>query len=157
VLTRELADPAATTALAGRLAALLAAAADGWIVTLSGPLGAGKTTFVRGFLRGLGYEGRVPSPTYTLVEPYTIDGRRIVHLDLYRLAHPEELEYLGFRDLLAEDATVLVEWPERAGGALDAADLEIELAVSGPGRTVRIRGATPRAAAIVRALRTGTR
>lgn len=155
MLTFELPDADATTALGGRFAASLTADGGGWLVTLAGPLGAGKTTFVRGFLRALGYTGRVPSPTYTLVEPYAIDGRRVVHLDLYRLAHPDELEYLGFRDLLGESSIVLVEWPERAADALGGADFEIELRMHGPGRAAQIRPVTPRAVAAAAALQPG--
>jgi len=155
VLTFELAGPQATAALGGRIAAILAPAAEGWLVTLTGPLGAGKTTLVRGFLRALGHTGRVPSPSYTLVEPYTIDGHRVVHLDLYRLADPDEIEYLGVRDLLDGTRIVIVEWPERAAGALGAADLEIDLAIRGAGRVAQIRPATPRAAAVTAALDSG--
>ena len=88
------------------------------IVYLKGDLGAGKTTLVRGFLRGLGYKGTVKSPTYTLIEPYRIAGKSICHLDLYRLADAEELEYLGVRDLLQEETVLLIEWPERGEGVL---------------------------------------
>lgn len=157
MLKFDLADPEATTALGARIASILAPVAGGWLVTLAGPLGAGKTTLVRGFLRALGYEGRVPSPTYTLIEPYTTDAYRVVHLDLYRLAHPDEIEYLGVRDLLDETSIVIVEWPERAGGALGGADLEIELATKGVGRVAQIQPATPRAAAVIAALDTGPR
>ena len=83
------------------------------VFTLRGPLGAGKTTWVRAFLRALGHNGIVPSPTYTLVEPYEVGGFRIWHVDLYRLRDPLELEGLGVRELLDGDAMMLVEWPER--------------------------------------------
>ena len=86
----ELPDAEATEALGARLAELLAPAPGGWLVTLNGGLGAGKTTLARGFLRALGHTGRVPSPTYTLVEPYEAGGRRVLHMDLYRLSAPEE-------------------------------------------------------------------
>ncbi len=85
------------------------------LVGLCGELGSGKTTWVRSMLRGLGYRDRVPSPTYTLLERYAVDGLTLVHLDLYRLASHEELEYLAVRDWLARrDVWLLVEWPERA-------------------------------------------
>ena len=139
------------------MAGLLASAPGGWLVTLTGPLGAGKTTWVRGFLRALGHTGRVPSPTYTLVEPYTVGDHRVVHLDLYRLAHPDEIEFLGVRDLMDEHSMVIVEWPERAGDALGSADLEIALAMQGAGRVARIHAKTPRAAGLMAAMEAGTR
>ena len=137
----------------GRLAQVLAADwSAGWVVHLHGDLGTGKTTLVRGILRGLGHEGSVKSPTYTLIEPYEPGGRAVYHLDLYRLGDPEELEYLGLRDLLGGEGLVLVEWPERAGSALPPADLEVRIAYAGEGRDLDIEGPGPRAAALIRAL-----
>lgn len=130
---------------AGRgLAAALHKAGDlrGWgvrSVYLSGPLGAGKTTLVRGLLRGLGYRGSVKSPTYTLVEPYAPEGLRLYHFDLYRLASPLELEEFGARDYFHEGALCVVEWPERGEGALPGPDLICDLHVSGGGRVLRVR------------------
>ena len=126
----ELPDAAATEALGARLAESMTPG----IVYLQGDLGAGKTTLTRGLLRGLGHMGRVRSPTYTLVEPYRFASCMVYHLDLYRLADPEELEWLGLRDMLAESALLLVEWPERGAGVLPAADLVISLEYSGTGR-----------------------
>ena len=97
------------------------------LITLQGELGAGKTTLVSGLLQGLGHLGQVPSPTYTLVEPYDLQGRSIFHLDLYRLMDPRQLEELGWRDLLQPGALLLVEWPERAGNYLPVPDLAIQL------------------------------
>ena len=134
----ELPDAAATEALGARLAQSITPG----IVYLQGDLGAGKTTLTRGLLRGLGHQGRVRSPTYTLVEPYCFSSCRVYHLDLYRLADPEELEWLGLRDMLAEHALLLVEWPERGAGVLPAADLVIRLEYSGSGRRVMLEAAS---------------
>ena len=122
---------AAGAALAGSLAA---AAGRPVCVFLEGELGAGKTTFARGFLRGLGHTGRVPSPTYTLVEPYEAGGQQIWHLDLYRLADGAELEYLGISEMGAPGSVLLIEWPERGSGYLPASDLRIKLKVKSNGR-----------------------
>ncbi len=108
----------------------------GGLVTLHGDLGAGKTTLVRGLLRSLGYTGTVKSPTYTLVEPYQVNGRDIFHFDLYRLADPDELEYMGIRDYLRADALCLVEWPEKAGHLLPPPDLCIYIEHDGFARRV---------------------
>jgi tRNA threonylcarbamoyladenosine biosynthesis protein TsaE len=123
-------------------ARLSEAATDECIIYLRGDLGAGKTTLVRGFLRGLGYRGAVKSPTYTLLEPYSISGRQVYHLDLYRLGHPEELEYLGIRDLLGQDAVLLVEWPERGTGALPPADLVVDIQYAPTGRRLEMESNT---------------
>jgi tRNA threonylcarbamoyladenosine biosynthesis protein TsaE len=112
------------------------------VIYLQGELGTGKTTLVRGLLRGFGYHGKVKSPTYTLVEPYPIGGLTVYHLDLYRLGSPEELEWIGIRDLLAAVSLLLVEWPEQGVGMLPPADLVISLAYQDQGRELRFRALT---------------
>ena len=114
------------------------------MVCLRGELGAGKTTLVRSLLRGLGYSGRVKSPTYTLVEPYELGDRMVYHLDLYRLAAPDELEWLGIRDLLTDTDLLLVEWPERGQGVLPQPDLDITIEYAGEGRSIEMQAHTPR-------------
>lgn len=149
----RLADPAATEAL-GRDLALPLAEASGRapvVVHLAGPLGAGKTTLVRGLLRGLGHDGRVRSPTFTLLEPYELSACNVVHLDLYRLADPGELDYLGLVDMLAPGSLVLVEWAERGGSRLPGADLRIALDYAGTGREARCEPLTPTGEAILAA------
>jgi tRNA threonylcarbamoyladenosine biosynthesis protein TsaE len=131
---------------------LAAHAPPGTVVFLHGELGAGKTTLVRGFLRALGHQGAVKSPTFTLVEPYQLNGRRVFHFDLHRLADPGELEFLGMRDYLDGEALCLVEWPERAAGLLGEPDLDVHIHYAGRAREVALEPHSPGGHAICAAL-----
>lgn len=111
----------------------------GTVLFLKGDLGAGKTTLIRGFLKGLGYKGIVKSPTYTLVEEYCIGDRRVYHFDLYRISDPESLEFLGIREYFKRDAIILIEWPERGAGFLPVPDILLEIEILDEGRRVSIR------------------
>jgi tRNA threonylcarbamoyladenosine biosynthesis protein TsaE len=134
-----LASAAATEAVGRQLAgALSRSGADQAIVHLSGDLGVGKTTFARGFIRALGHTGRVPSPTYTLVEPYEFDGFTAYHVDLYRLTDPVQVDDLGLLDLIGPGCVMLIEWPEHAGERLPPPDLTLSLALDGDGRALRL-------------------
>ena len=99
----------------------------GSVVTLSGELGAGKTTFCRGFIQACGYTGAVKSPTYTLIERYSTQLGEICHLDLYRLENPDELEFIGFRDLLEAETALLIEWPERVEQVGSLATIQVTI------------------------------
>ncbi len=145
----DLPDEAAQEAFGARLAGACVGPA---LIFLAGELGAGKTTLTRGILRGLGHRGTVKSPTYTLVEPYELGGRRVYHLDLYRVADPAELEYLGLREMLAEGALLLVEWPERGAGWLPRPDLRVRIEYRPGGRHLELDAETPDGEAILSAL-----
>lgn len=123
-------------------AKLIAACDHGGVITLSGELGTGKTTLVRGALEAEGVTSGVRSPTYTLVEYYPLPRFAVAHFDLYRLAGAEELEYLGYRDYLNQQTLCLIEWPQRAGGYLHAVDLEIKLEYSEQGRRLEFEAGT---------------
>lgn len=136
-IERVLPDAAATEAVG---AALAGALRPGMVIFLAGPLGAGKTALTRGLLRALGHQGAVKSPTYTLVESYRAGGLQVHHFDLYRLADPGELEFLGLDSYFDGDAVCLLEWPERGAGLLPAADVQFSLAYEGTGRRLTVTG-----------------
>lgn len=141
-MKQELPEPESTARFAERLGQVLPADTAGWTLLLEGELGAGKSTFARALIRSLGHDGAVPSPTYTLVEPYDLSGRIIYHVDLYRVIEESELRYLGWTDL--EDGFRLVEWPDRAPGLADRADLRLRLEYSGRGRAATLEALSER-------------
>ena len=143
--------PDATEALGARLArALRPPGATGLTVYLVGDLGAGKTTLARGFLRAMGHEGRVPSPTYTLVEPYDLAGYRVFHIDLYRIRHAAELQDLGLSDALAGSAVALIEWPDQGANQLPPPDVVVHLCVAAGGRVARCEALTEHGRTLLR-------
>jgi tRNA threonylcarbamoyladenosine biosynthesis protein TsaE len=135
----ELPDEAATRDLGARLGRCLQ---PGFRLYLRGALGTGKTTLVRGLLRGLGYGGQVKSPSYALVELYVVSSLQLYHFDFYRFLDQREWNDSGFRDYFDSAAVCIVEWPEKAGGALPAPDVEIVLEHAASGRRLRARAFT---------------
>jgi len=144
---RSLPDEAATIALGEQIYAALAGELAGWTILLRGDLGAGKSTLARAFIKAAGHRGPVPSPTYTLVEPYKLASGNIYHIDLYRISDEEELRYLGWNEL--DDGLRLVEWPERAPRLEDEADLILELEYAGRSRLARVNGLSERGSALI--------
>ncbi|MDX1500160.1 MAG: tRNA (adenosine(37)-N6)-threonylcarbamoyltransferase complex ATPase subunit type 1 TsaE [Woeseiaceae bacterium] len=144
-------DEGATAAFAARFAAALPADFGVRLVLLEGELGAGKSTFARAVLRALGHRGAVPSPTYTLVEPYETAAGNVYHIDLYRIGSEEELYFLGFDEL--DDGLVLVEWPERAPTLRSRADVKISFAYHASGRRAVVEGLSERGRDLVAKLR----
>jgi len=130
---------AATRALGARLARVLE---PGLALYLHGELGSGKTTLARGLIQGLGYQGRVKSPTYALVELYTVSRLHLYHFDFYRFKDPKEWRDAGFNEYFNDASICLVEWPEKAAGLLPAADLDLTLEFAGDGRDLSIRAGT---------------
>ncbi len=121
------------------------------VVGLIGDLGAGKTTLVQGMFRGLGYGGRVKSPTYTLVEPYQVTGVSVLHVDLYRVSDAAELEYLAVDEHMSQPGLTFVEWPERAPAMLEAIDLKIDIEFMDDGRRLVLTAMTAVVAALASA------
>jgi tRNA threonylcarbamoyladenosine biosynthesis protein TsaE len=139
MLKMHLPDEAATRVLGARLAALIV---PGLAIYLHGELGAGKTTLARGILRGLGYAGRVKSPTYTLVEVYAVSRLNLYHFEFYRFRDPKEWRDAGCNEYFNEASVCLVEWPEKAAGVLPVADLDITLEIAGDGRDLTVSAGT---------------
>ena len=139
LISRYLPGEADTLALGAELAAYLE---TGLVVYLSGELGAGKTTLARGILRGLGYDGRVKSPSFALVEPYKLSRLYLYHFDFYRFTSPRELGEAGFREYFNPESVCLVEWPDNAAGVVPAADIRIEMKIAGSGRQIEIDAET---------------
>jgi tRNA threonylcarbamoyladenosine biosynthesis protein TsaE len=122
------------------------------ILFLYGQLGAGKTTLARGFLFGLGYEGKVKSPTYTLVEPYELAECTIYHFDLYRLHHPQEIESIGVQDYFVANAICLIEWPEHSSGLLPTPDIACHIRIQDDGREIKLVAQTTQGETILQRL-----
>lgn len=145
-----LADEAATVAVGENLAKVLQGQYEqkltqqSLVVFLNGDLGAGKTTLTRGFVRGMGHQGNVKSPTYTLVEPYELPPWQVYHFDLYRLGDPEELEYMGIRDYFADNCCCFIEWPEKGAGVLANADIIINIEYQKEQRLIDLQACSSR-------------
>lgn len=140
LLIKYISDEQQTLAF-GRDLAL--ACGDTAVIYLRGNLGAGKTTLTRGFLRGLGYAGKVKSPTYTLVEPYEVNNQKVFHFDFYRLYDPSELEFIGLQDYFIPKTICLVEWPQNGGELLPAEDLSCYIETHSNGRQIRLEACSP--------------
>jgi len=117
------------------------------VIWLQGDLGAGKTAFARALIHALGYKGRVKSPTYTLLEQYQMDSMQVLHMDLYRIADPGELEFLGLPDLLDEQTILLIEWPDKGGQWLPGPDFIFEFGYAEQGRDLHWAACTRQAQA----------
>lgn len=152
-IQQHLADESATVAFGGAIAAAINALGQGISLHLDGELGAGKTTLSRGIVTGLGHQGKVKSPTYTLVEPYELDGWNVYHFDLYRLSDPEELEFMGIRDYFSSQAVCIIEWPERGEGMLPKADLLVELVYVEQHRQITLTSRTDKGASVLQSLK----
>lgn len=138
--SKFLADEPAMVQFGHQLVQHLAPQAEqnGVVVYLNGNLGAGKTTLSRGMIQGLGHQGKVKSPTYTLVEEYQLGEKRVYHFDLYRLSDPEELEFMGIRDYFSANSICLIEWAEKGAGLLAQADLIVNIAYADNARQIEL-------------------
>lgn len=141
-MKRFLPDEAATIAFGQEVLDALPEDLAGWTILLTGELGAGKSTFARALIKAAGHQGAVPSPTYTLVEPYNLPRGSIYHVDLYRVSSEDELRYLGWNEL--DNGCRLVEWPDRAPGLTSQADLSVNLSYEADGRNVEVVGLSDR-------------
>lgn len=148
-LRLHLKDELDTEKLGRVLAALVSESSHGLVVFLEGDLGMGKTTLSRGIMRGLGHQGAVKSPTYTIVEPYEHLTPPAYHFDLYRLGDAEELEYMGIRDYFQGPNLCVIEWPERGQGILPEPDLLVRLGKSGDGRIAQVSAPTIRGSGLL--------
>ena len=149
-MSTYLPDEAATAALAQAVAEAIPGRVGGLTMLLEGELGAGKSTFARALIRSLGHEGAVPSPTYTLVEPYDLPAGMVYHVDLYRVSSEDELRYLGWTEL--DEGFRIVEWPERAPGIAASADIIVRLAYEQPGRLAEMASLSDRGREILAAV-----
>jgi tRNA threonylcarbamoyladenosine biosynthesis protein TsaE len=153
-----LADEAATINIGENLAQVLQCQISqqqlqqSLVVFLNGDLGAGKTTLTRGFVRGMGHKGNVKSPTYTLVEPYELPPWQVYHFDLYRLADPEELEYMGIRDYFSDNCCCFIEWPEKGAGLLANADIIINMVYQDDHRMINLQASSTRGEVVLQQL-----
>jgi tRNA threonylcarbamoyladenosine biosynthesis protein TsaE len=139
----DLPDSLITEALGAALARAMPALSAGAVVYLQGDLGAGKTSCARSLLHALGVTAHVRSPTYTLVDNYSVANLDCVHIDLYRLSSAAEVEELGLRDLTGPGSLLLIEWPENGGAAVPAADLNLRLLYAGDGRSASLTALSP--------------
>lgn len=148
-------DEAATVAVGQKLGTVMA---EGGVIFLTGTLGAGKTTLTRGVLKSFGHTGAVKSPTYTLVEPYDFSAdqqgaeQKVYHFDLYRLADPEELEYMGIREYFDGRALCIVEWPNKGEGFLPVADITLSLSPKNEGRILELHAGSAKGHAALKKL-----
>ena len=122
------------------------------VLTFSGDIGAGKTTFIRAMLRSLGVKSAIKSPTFSLVESYQGNHLQIHHFDLYRIHDEAELDYIGFRDYFSDNALCCIEWPERASRYLALADVGFSLSIKGAGREMQLCALSPAGAAVLSCL-----
>ncbi|MDG1866091.1 MAG: tRNA (adenosine(37)-N6)-threonylcarbamoyltransferase complex ATPase subunit type 1 TsaE [Woeseiaceae bacterium] len=143
----DLPNEKATKSLGLKIAQSLPSVISDMTVVLKGEMGAGKSTVVRSVLRGMGYRNIVPSPTYTIVEPYEVQSGKIYHIDLYRISNPDELEFLGWSDL--NDGLKFIEWPERVPLLFEQADLILNLEYISSGRTLEFNSRTKKGDDIV--------